>query len=157
MLKKFIFMLIASIMFSSASVEAAAIYEGNDKSFVEDFNKAAEKFGNLKLKNFVFIDTVKNFDIFVAKFENLNKDSGISIIKDEDKKIIEIFVVTDMRDNAEKIFKSVFATLDMPIFPYREGLKDFKVKKNSSNKYVKVSVSVLEVKKQKTYTLSFKL
>lgn len=157
MLKKIIFMLIMSLIFSIANVEASAIYDGDDKTFVTDFNKSSEKFGNLKLKDFVFVDTIPMSNISVAKFEGLNKDSGISIIKDNDEKITEIFAVTDTQDNAAKMFQTIFAILDIQMFPYREGLKDFKVKKNSAKKYVKVSVAVLEIKEQKIYTLSFRL
>lgn len=154
--KKITFMLIMALIFSITKVEAAALYDGDDKTFVETFNKAAEKFGNVKLNNFLFINNVGNFDIFVANFEGMSKDSGISIIKDGNKKIIEIFVVTDAQDKTKKFFEAVRVTLGMPEISYRESLKSILLK-TSSNKYVKVSASVLEVKKQKIYTLSFKL
>ena len=158
MLKKISVLVVAFLMltFGQASADdEEGIFSGDEKKLAEDFNDAAKDFKNLKLTDFEFIDNLKSGELYAADFEGRGDFNGVLILKGETQGILRISAVTDDKDFAIKIFKTMLVTLDLPNAPFKEGIENVAMT-TSAGKEIKVSIETSEEEKQpKIYTISF--
>lgn len=161
MLRVMTLILAAALVFSlgqsvsQAYAREMPIYAKDRKDLVADFNAAAKNFGNFKMQDWTYIDTLDGCELYDAAIEGAGDIAEATIRQNEEKKVARFILLAGNRDNAENLFKAALATLQLPADIAFEEM-DEAVWKNSAGQIIKVSVDFYKDENSETYTMVFR-